>query len=411
MRGPSLTDRPESPWILVVDDAAGMRALMRRALTAQGYAVDAAPTLADARTMRPVRYDGVVVDAHLGDGRGTDLVHEMILEDPAAAARCLVITGGGAGALPDGVSLLAKPFSSGELVAAVRALHASRTPAVPPARSRDRATSAATAAAAATPPAERAAPAERATPAPVAALATVTPVVTPSATVSLATTPGPAASWPVPEPRPTAGGLPARPWLEIIRRLRTREREALVDDLHDGPVQELAAVTLALHLLRRSVPPDVAEHVDELKESLDKASRMLRSLIDGGWPFLREETQLTEALTERTAWLLATPLAVTLRREARLRPAEVPGVADLAELMLFALADGQRPARAEAVIGVDGDRISIELIVTPPAGDEPPPGREASAASAVADLAFALGAEIQAEVCPQRGRAAVTVPR
>jgi hypothetical protein len=212
----------------------------------------------------------------------------------------------------------------------------------------------------------------------------------------------------MPEARATAGELPAGPLLEIVRRLRAAERECLVDVLHDGPVQELAAVTLALHLLRRSAASDVAGQIGALQEQLDKANRMLRRLIDGGWPFLREETRLADALTERTAWLLTTPLTVRLLDGKGREPAEVSGVVDLVELMLFALAAGHPPARAEAVIGVARHRTSIELILTPQAQDASP-GYQAAVRSALATLASALGAEIEAEICPERWRAAVTI--
>jgi signal transduction histidine kinase len=39
--------------------------------------------------------------------------------------------------------------------------------------------------------------------------------------------------------------------LDLMRRLRARERGYLADLLHDGPIQELAVVTLQLSELRR----------------------------------------------------------------------------------------------------------------------------------------------------------------
>ena len=117
--------------VLVVDDVDEVRSLIRRILSAGGYEVDVAATLAEARGMDPGRYDVVLVDAHLGAERGIDLVDEMRSADPAAAGRCLVMTGGAIVVLPDGVACLLKPFQLGELLDAVRALLQPDAAAVP----------------------------------------------------------------------------------------------------------------------------------------------------------------------------------------------------------------------------------------------------------------------------------------
>src|SRR5205807_6145945 len=100
------------------------------ALADGGYQVDVAATLAEARALGPGGYHAVVVDAGLDQEDGTDLVREIMSEDPAAAGRCLVITGGTAATLPPGVRFLLKPFRPAELLGAVRSL-----PQAPPAAS------------------------------------------------------------------------------------------------------------------------------------------------------------------------------------------------------------------------------------------------------------------------------------
>src|SRR6266851_587491 len=67
--------------------------------------------------------DVVLVDAHLGAELGTDLIETMLAQDPAAAGRCLMITGGSTAIVPRGVACLAKPFRPADLLHAVRALH------------------------------------------------------------------------------------------------------------------------------------------------------------------------------------------------------------------------------------------------------------------------------------------------
>ena len=111
------------PRVLVVDDTDEVRTLIRRALAAHGYRVDAAATLAQASALDPAGYDAVLVDAHLGAELGTDLIETMLARDPAAARRCLVITGGSTAIVPHGVACLAKPFRPADLLHAVRALH------------------------------------------------------------------------------------------------------------------------------------------------------------------------------------------------------------------------------------------------------------------------------------------------
>jgi CheY-like chemotaxis protein len=200
--------------VLVVDDVDEMRTLIHRALGDSGYAVDVAATLTEARGMVPSGYDALLVDAHIGQERGMDLIDELRSKDPAAARRCLVMSGGPAEALPEGVGRLGKPFRLAELIDAV----GERT-------------------------ADPAAPG------------------------------GPTAQ------------AQAQELLGLSRALRVRERQDLIDFLHDGPVQELAAAALELQLLARSMAPGQAQAVDSVLRRLDAASVSLRLLLDGQCPF------------------------------------------------------------------------------------------------------------------------------
>src|SRR5437899_9355546 len=109
--------------VLVVDDTDEIRILIRRALAAHGYQVDAAASLAQASALDPAGYDVVLVDAHLGAELGTDLIETMLAQDPAAAGRCLMITGGRPAIVPSGVACLPKPFRPADLPHAVRTPH------------------------------------------------------------------------------------------------------------------------------------------------------------------------------------------------------------------------------------------------------------------------------------------------
>ncbi len=94
-----------SPRVLVVDDTEAIRTIIRRVLTGAGYHVDVAASAPEARSMDPAGYDALLVDAHLGRERGTALIQALVAEDPAAAGRCLLITGGKPDVVPAGCRL------------------------------------------------------------------------------------------------------------------------------------------------------------------------------------------------------------------------------------------------------------------------------------------------------------------
>ena len=348
--------------VLVVDDGDAMRALLCRVLTAAGYAVDAAATLAEARRLDPAGYAAVLVDARLGAERGTDLIEELRSADPAAAARCLLITGDGAATRPDGIAVLAKPFQPAELLDAVHGLgHGG--------------------------PARR--PGHRAgTQLPVRMQPPVSP---PPDVTGLA-----------------AAGSPGWRLLALVRRLRAQERRELVDFLHDGPIQELTAAALETHQMRRAGAAASAQHFDAMLRQLDAAADSLRWLIDGDGPFCQPETSLPELLRQRTAWLLGEPLTVDAGAATGLAASDVSAVADLVELMLHGMITDGRPVRGRVVVHAEplsgsagpsaaapakGDRlIRLDLVLTPAGQDGQPVGDPAQARVALQELAAALGA-------------------
>jgi hypothetical protein len=199
--------------------------------------------------------------------------------------------------------------------------------------------------------------------------------------------------------------------LETVRRLRACEREELADYLHQGPIQDIAAATLALHRLGGRAQPELAGQASEIGRLLDEAARSLRRLMDGQWPslrdqdpFLRPEDWLTGALRERTGWLLAAPMTVDVSEpSAGLGAAEVPRVVDVAELLLFAMTGGNLPAEASATVAVEGRQVTIGLTVAQPAAG--------GAGAALTELAAALGAGVRTEFFPGHWRAVIGVPR
>jgi hypothetical protein len=185
----------------------------------------------------------------------------------------------------------------------------------------------------------------------------------------------------------------------------------LADYLHQGPSQDIAAATLALHRLRAAAQPELAGQVSEIGGLLDRAARSLRQLMDGQWPSLadqgpslRAEDRLTGALRERTGWLLTAPMTVEVSESpAGLGAAEVPRVVDVAELMLFAMTGGNLPVEASATVAVEYRQVTVGLSIAGPAAGD--------AGAALTELAAALGARVRTEFSPGCWRAVIDVPR
>jgi len=357
--------------VLVVDDEPQMRILIQRALAACGYEADAASTLAEARQMDAGSYDAVLVDARIGAERGADLIESMMARDPAAANRCLVITGGAVEPLPGGVACLTKPFHLTDLIGAVRALL--RTGPV----------------SAATPPAGTAAP----------------PAGMATAPAGTATAPaGPAGS-------PAAAREP-RTWqlLDLTRRLRGYERRALTDFLHDGPIQELTALSLELQMMSRSAAPAGLPPFDALIERLNAASGALRWLIDESWSFLTPDTDPVAAIAQRTSWLLSEPVTVdTGPGLTALSAAEVQVIVDVVELLLLGLMPPGQPILAHVALRAEDHLIGVEATITA-ADDRELSGSPATAQASLDELASALGAGVRAALDPRRWHARIDLP-
>jgi CheY-like chemotaxis protein len=352
--------------VLVVDDIDEMRTLIRRALTASGYQVDVAATLGQAREMDPDGYDAVLVDAGLGADRGIDLVEALRAEDPAAAGRCLVITGGAADTIPDDIARLIKPFQLADLLAAVRALHR---------------------------------PAADVTADPAAG-------IVPDDGVRPVVPVGSNGRQPV-APSPQAWQL-----LGLVRRLRARERHELVDFLHDGPIQDLTAVTLDLQLMTRLAATGPAPRFEATLRQLDSAAGSLRWLVDGPWPFLLPETRLATALEQRTAWLLAAPITVRSDVQAAgLARTEIAVIADVVELMLLGILPAGQRLQADVAVRPGEKEIQIELSLIAADQDELPASDPAATRAVLGELAAALEGTAHADLGDRRWLAGIVLPR
>jgi hypothetical protein len=221
--------------------------------------------------------------------------------------------------------------------------------------------------------------------------------------------------------------------LDILRRLRARERGYLVGLLHDGPIQELAAAPLELAEARRALGASqfdalgraVTDELDLVAQQVDSAGQSLRGLQDELWPFPPPSSGLDATLRLRTGWLLDTPLAVDAGAGAAgLSEAEIQVVADVVELILAGLVPPEAPAPAHALAAVraDQDLIFLEMTMTPPSATDsfatdsfaadPASADPASAARAsLSSLAAVVQAGADIGLRGRRWRVRMEIPR
>ncbi|HYJ32705.1 MAG TPA: sigma-54 dependent transcriptional regulator [Candidatus Binatia bacterium] len=72
------------PGILIVDDEANIRSSLEGALGREGYQVEGAATVAEARAKLRDSFDFILLDVWLPDGNGLDLLRESLAADPDA---------------------------------------------------------------------------------------------------------------------------------------------------------------------------------------------------------------------------------------------------------------------------------------------------------------------------------------
>jgi CheY-like chemotaxis protein len=347
--------------VLVIDDADEMRSVIRRSLTAYGCQIDDVATIAEARALDPYTYHAVLVDMRIGADRGSDFVREMLAAAPDMAGRCLMITGGGLDAIPDGISSLAKPFGPGQLREAVDALRragegSGRGPSGP------------------------------------------SPASAPPREIAMAC---------------RQEKIP----LSLVRALRMRERRHLADHLHDGAIQEISAAALGLRVTRNGLRAGRGDELEPAIRHVDRAAAAIRGLMEeqeqAAVPL--EGTALAPAVRDRIAWLLASPAAVHVHPpEPELTDGQIALVADVAELTLFLLTqDSPRlPARLD-IRAVAHGAIRIDAAVTVAGGGDGVPGWQADPAvlrTRLRELAGALAATVRVTRGQEHVRARLTLP-
>lgn len=110
--------------VLVVDDDASIRAMVRAVLQHEGFEVEEVDSGTDAIVrIREKQFDAVVLDIMMGRGSGQDVLHVLAVERPAQ--KCVVVISATSQAKLDKIdvanvkSKLRKPFNISELLDAV----------------------------------------------------------------------------------------------------------------------------------------------------------------------------------------------------------------------------------------------------------------------------------------------------
>ena len=200
---------------------------------------------------------------------------------------------------------------------------------------------------------------------------------------------------------------PAWRLLGIIRGLRSSERATVADFVHDGPIQELAAASLAVHVTGRGGSADLARLLGELQGEIEEAGRSLRYLTDGNWPFLPPGASLPDTIRQRTAWLPLSSVTVDTRQTCAALRAEAPLIADVVELALFVMTSDGPLSQADVCVQAGETEAEIVLTLTQP-GDvrdwAPDTGQ-------LAELASILGGIAYTERGPARWQVRITLPR
>lgn len=120
---------PRARRLLIVDDEPHIGLLLRLQLEARGYELVLARSLFEARGILadPERPDAMLLDLHLPDGSGVDLLREIRDRPATATMPVLVLTAEGeervlAEARRLGATTITKPFSPSKLTTLVSAL-------------------------------------------------------------------------------------------------------------------------------------------------------------------------------------------------------------------------------------------------------------------------------------------------
>ena len=131
---------PRARRLLVVDDEPHIGLLLRLQMESRGYELRLARSLFEARAALlddAERPDGVLLDLHLPDGSGVELLRELRARPATAALPIIILTAEGEERVLQearslGAATVTKPFSPSKLTAQVAALLGDAPPPADP---------------------------------------------------------------------------------------------------------------------------------------------------------------------------------------------------------------------------------------------------------------------------------------
>jgi DNA-binding NtrC family response regulator len=113
----------DATTVLVVDDDPSLRLLCRVNLELEGYAVVEAGTLGEAeQAIENGAVDVILLDLHLGNEQGIALMPKI--EERGLGSSLALLTGSPGSRLPEGATVIPKPFAIEDLTGTVRRLAA-----------------------------------------------------------------------------------------------------------------------------------------------------------------------------------------------------------------------------------------------------------------------------------------------
>ncbi len=160
-----------------------------------------------------------------------------------------------------------------------------------------------------------------------------------------------------------AGSAVSRARLErrLERAALIEDRERIARDIHDGVIQELFAVGLALQATRGTDSAEASERIDQAVDSIDDAMTSLRDYIFD----LQSQTPDFEARLRAVLSTAASEADVRIELTGRFVDLDRPIADNLTHFVREAVSNAVRHARASKVTVFainDGDTVTVEVV-------------------------------------------------
>jgi hypothetical protein len=180
--------------------------------------------------------------------------------------------------------------------------------------------------------------------------------------------------------------------------------------MHDGPIQDLTAALLNVQVLTRAPPGDLVRRMAELRHHLEAAAGSVRQIADDDVLPIQAAADLDGRVKRRTAWLPFSLVTAEFQHPSAAPGPQVPVIAEILELALFALADLAPPGRADISVRPGEEVLEILLTLTPVAAIPEGAADAAAARRSLAELAEALGGTARTSFGAFPWRAWIRVP-